>query len=69
VPDATVYPWDYLHIDHIFLQRRIVPDDCVGIHWFGGDGESQKWNSLLSEANYRNYDSTFASYARQVAAP
>jgi hypothetical protein len=66
VPDATVYPWDYRQVDQIFGQRHTVPDNCIGIHWFGGHPESQKWNCLLTKETYHNYDNTFTYYANQV---
>jgi Glycosyltransferase sugar-binding region containing DXD motif len=66
VPDATVYPWDYRQVDHIFGQRHTVPDNCIGIHWFGGHPESQKWNCRMTEDTYQGFDSTFAFYANQA---
>ncbi len=59
VPDKTVYPFDWRQIGSIFEESHPVPEESVGLHWFGGDPMSRKWNNLLTTANWSDYNNTF----------
>ncbi len=66
LPDATVYPWYFKQVGHIFNEDRDVPTGCCGIHWFGGDALSQTWNNKLTHENYAAYTNTFTRYAAKT---
>jgi len=61
VPGETVYPFDWREIEKIFEQKHTLPKDTYGLHWFGGSALAQKWNNILTEWNYRDFDNTFTS--------
>lgn len=67
LPPQTVYPYNYTQTARIFSRTDSVSAQCVGIHWFGGDRLSQKWNDRLTHANYREYRNTYTRYAAKVA--
>jgi len=64
MPDCIVYPFDYSHIDKIFKTIEEVPNECYGIHWFGGSDIAQEANSLLTYDNYLLHPSTYTICAR-----
>jgi hypothetical protein len=66
IPQNTVYPfiWDEAH--KIFERKLPVPNSSVGIHWFGGGPISNKWNRLLTEDSWTNYDNTLTARLNRI---
>lgn len=69
MPDATVYPFDWRQIADIFERTSTMPTDAVGMHWFGGDEISQRWNRLLTPANWREYRNAFTQCLEALPCP
>lgn len=67
--DCTVYPFDYSTIKSIFNEENPVPEDCHGIHWFGGSRVAQAANGILTEENYQLHPCTFTNYAKKILEP
>lgn len=63
LPDSSIYPF---RCETLFCNNAPLPSGMIGIHWFGGHPISQKWNSLLGEDNWENYDNSFTSAMREV---
>lgn len=59
LPDATVYPYDWRYVDQIFEQDLPTPQSSYGLHWFGGNPTAHRWNRLLTEKNWRQYQNTY----------
>ena len=66
LPQSTVYPFDWREIDKIFEFNVPVPRECLGMHWFGGDPISQKWNNLLTPENWTEHHNTFTRCLRAI---
>ncbi len=61
LPERTVYPFPYTEVKRIFCRAESLPAGCVGIHWFGGDPLSQKWNDRLTATNWQDHESTLTT--------
>lgn len=64
LPDRTIYPWAWNELENIWNIEETVPQECVGIHWFGGARKSQEMNNILTPQNMDKYPSTFTRYAK-----
>lgn len=42
------------------------PNEAIGYHWFGGTADSQKYNAVLNENNFREYLTTLTVIADEV---
>lgn len=60
LPSRTVYPFNWTQVDRIFEHNDPIPDGAVGVHWFGGNPLSQKWNHILCSGAL-NHSSTIMS--------
>jgi hypothetical protein len=58
-PYSYFYPYSCYEVESIFAPETIINDDAIGLHWFGGHTMSQHYNNLLTEDNYREYDTLF----------
>ena len=63
LPDHTVYPWAWNELENIWDTTRLIPKDCIGIHWFGAARVSQEINNVLTPENMHEYPNTFTRYA------
>lgn len=62
-----VYPWTFDKMEEVFHSKHtIVPDCCIGIHWYAGDRISQQYNNLLNAENYSQYDNTLTYFASRL---
>ncbi len=53
----VVYPLNENTIPTVFkVNCSIIKEKSIGIHWYGGHLESEKWENCLTENNFRNYD-------------
>jgi hypothetical protein len=65
LPSISVYPYQWTEIKQIFVQKCVVPPECFGIHWFGGDILSQKMNVEINYETWSSHDNTFIKYANK----
>ena len=66
LPHAVYYPWAATEVYNIFNKTESVPEDCVGIHWFGGSPLGQEWNNKLTGHSCWYLHNTYTKYARQL---
>ena len=66
LPDSTIYPFTYQETQKIFLEHNELPNECIGIHWFGGNNLSQEWNNLLTHENFHLHSNTYIDYSMKV---
>ena len=52
-----VYRYDYLHLNELYIhnnfQALLTSDDAIGVHWYGGDPQSQQFNNTITGDNYK----------------
>jgi hypothetical protein len=66
-PMELIYNWHWNQMEEVFLKlHKEIPSNCIGIHWYGGNDISQKFNNFLDSSNYKNYDNTFTYFADKV---
>ena len=62
-----LYPWTYNRMEDVFRFRHTsVPENCIGIHWYAGDSLSQRYNNLLTEDNYNQFNNTYTYFASRL---
>lgn len=66
LPSNSIYPFNWRQTNKIFEERNIVPDDKLGLHWFGGCPISNRWNNLLTEENWTEHKNTFTDCLRKL---
>ncbi len=66
VPSATIYPWAWNELEQIFVAASDVPEECVGIHWFGGRRLAQEWNKRLTIDTVGEYYNTLTRYISKL---
>lgn len=69
LPTAFIYKFDWTQIKHCFINSLKINDfdyDSIGYHWYGGGVESQKYNGILNEKNYKEHITTFSAIAEEV---
>ena len=71
----SVYPYVDVNMDwdtyiKAFYEKDmsdIMPEDCFGIHWYGGNKHSMKLNMELTESNYKDYkNNTIVEFIKEV---
>lgn len=48
------------------LHIKDLPDNSCGFHWYGGHYISQNYNNILTEKNYKNFNSLFTNIAKEI---
>ena len=69
LPTTLIYNFDWTQIKYCFTNSLRINDfdyDSIGYHWYGGGSESQKYNNILTEKNYKEYKTTFSTIADEV---
>lgn len=69
MPTDIVYFYDWVQVKKswdVGVGSRVFPKEAISYHWFGGTGESQKYNRLLNESNFREYYTTFSVIADEI---
>ena len=64
--NATVYPFDCSKLQLVWASPTKLPDSVIGIHWFGGYHESQKYNNRINQNNYRDFNCTISSVLSEI---
>ena len=62
------YFHDHTKIDKIFREDDFEESNkySIGIHWYGGSPISQEANNILTEKNYKDFDTTISKAIRKV---
>ncbi len=64
---ALLYPWTFDRMEEVFCVKHTdIPENCIGIHWYAGDAISQKYNNLLTEDNYKEFENTYCYFADKI---
>lgn len=67
LPDATVYPFNWLNIHSIFHDHKAVQKDTYGLHWFGGSKQAQAIGPRLTEEEWIwRADTTIGQVIRRI---
>lgn len=66
LPQETIYPFNYKSTAMIFERVSPLPPRCFGIHWFGGNQLSQRWNCELTGDNFSRYRNTYTIEAQKL---
>jgi len=69
LPMGLLYYYNYSHLDKLFidnLELSHFPEYVMGLHWYAGNPLSQKFNSLLTEDNYKDHGITICNIAQEI---
>ncbi len=67
IPEDTVYLFDWLHMEDLFEKNASFRrPGTIGLHWFGGDPISQRWEQKLTRDNFSRFDSAICAALREV---
>ncbi len=64
-----IYQYDHNKIIECYEKGKYLEDfdsNAIGYHWYGGHPESKKYENLLNESNYNNYNTTFTNILKQI---
>jgi glycosyltransferase involved in cell wall biosynthesis len=64
-PDS-VYHFHFQKMNEIYNENKQIPDNCIGIHWYGGHPMSQEFNKILNHKNYKDFDNTISNVIKEV---
>lgn len=72
-PELTVYnysklcfyQYDWLTINQMFNNSNVgfnqFSEEAIGYHWYGGSPITQKFNNIINEFNFHEYNNTFCN--------
>jgi len=69
LPTSLIYKFDWTKIKYCFTHAIKIENfdqNSIGYHWYGGGIESQKYNAILNENNYKDYKITFSIIADEI---
>lgn len=69
LPTSLIYSFDWTKIKYCFsnsIKSSHFAYNSIGYHWYGGGVESQKYNNILTEKNYKDHRTTFSTIAQEV---
>ena len=63
-----IYPFNSDRIEYCYnnVDIKEVPSYTIGYHWYAGHPLSQKYNNLLNENNYQNYNNLFCNLSKKI---
>jgi len=64
LPLKQIVPYLFNQTQLIFEKPNQPIPDSLGIHWFGGDNISQKYNNIMNESNIDNFNNLFIKVAK-----
>ncbi len=59
-----VYSTDWQHVDNLFNRNNGLPEEAIGIHWFGGSIEAGQWENKIKPNSY--YDTTIGNIIHEI---
>lgn len=69
INDNLIYKYDWKKIELVFSNSFNISNfdnESIGYHWYGGSPISQKYNNLLNEENYMDYNITFTNIVKNI---
>ena len=66
IDPSSVYHFHFQKLDEIYDKNVDTPDQCIGIHWYGGHPKSQEFNKTLTDKNYKTFDNTICKVIGEV---
>jgi hypothetical protein len=69
IPSILVYYFRHYDIDRLIENSYDIkdfPSESIGYHWYGGHPSIQKYNNILNDKNYHEYDITFTKLAKNI---
>jgi glycosyltransferase involved in cell wall biosynthesis len=66
---SLIYKFDWTKIEYCFTNSLNIDKfdkDSIGYHWYGGGIESQYYNNILNEKNYKDHNITFSIIADEI---
>jgi hypothetical protein len=63
---ARFYPIVPDNVNRLYNETVDIPEKTYCIHWYGGHPESQKFNNMVTEENFHDYNNTITKYAGKV---
>lgn len=48
------------------IKLDILPKENIGLHWYGGNITSQKYNNKLNHLNYKDFDCTICYFIEKI---
>ena len=69
IPFDLVYPYGSENIPYPFstdINPLNLSETTIGYHWYAGHPIAQRFNNLLNENNYINYNNLFCNIAKMI---
>jgi hypothetical protein len=67
IPMNVVYPWRYTQIKQFYHRCHTqVRPETIGIHWYAGDPESQRFNNAINPDTLDNHNNTISYWLSKV---
>ena len=72
LPSHIVFPFSethkkpYEHFKLMFEEEAQIPEDSIGMHWYGANPNSQRFNNILTKDNYMNSDNTVCKLIQEI---
>ncbi len=57
-------PHEYFKL--MFEEDAKIPKDSIGMHWYGGNDNSQRFNNKLTKDNYKYSDNTICKIIQEI---
>lgn len=57
-------PQEYFKM--MFEKETKIPKDSIGMHWYGANPNSQRFNNKLTKDNYKNSDNTICKIIQEI---
>lgn len=62
----SVYYFHFQRINDIYESELKLPENIIGIHWYGGHPKSQEFNKIINDKNYKLFNNTIANAIKEV---
>lgn len=69
IPMDLIYHFGWNQVDNCIKNAFAIedfPEISIGYHWYAGAPEIQKYNNLLNEDNYKDFEITFTKIAGEI---
>ena len=57
-------PQEYLKL--MFERESKIPKNSIGMHWYGANPNSQRFNNKSTKDNYKNSDNTICQIIQEI---
>ena len=65
-PNPEIYFYDGIKMLWTGDHRKKIPESTIGVHWYGGDVISQRFNNLITEDNYKQFNNTICNLIKDI---